>query len=140
MTEHHHTESTCVDKELNLSYARNRMSEFGTRIRDARRERGLSLRALAERIGVNFTYLSKIEAGEMDPPSEEKILAIARELEVESDELFILAQKMPDELTRAALQTHVPQILRMVKGLSEDEKLKLLKRLEKQASKAGDLF
>ncbi len=73
----------------------------------------------------------------MDPPSEEKIAAIARELEIESDELFILAQKMPNELAEAALQTHVPQILRMVKGLSEEDKLKLLKHLEKQ-SKVGE--
>jgi len=37
--------------------------EFGQRLRELRREKRWTLRALADAVGVDFTYLSKIENG-----------------------------------------------------------------------------
>jgi transcriptional regulator with XRE-family HTH domain len=40
---------------------------FGERLRQLRRERQMNQRALAERAGIDFTYLSKLENGRMAP-------------------------------------------------------------------------
>ena len=68
---------------------------FGQRLRELRKARGIALRKLAEEAGIDFTYLSKIETGAMPPPSEEAIMALASTLNVDPDELFALAKKMP---------------------------------------------
>jgi len=69
---------------------------FGRYVRDARERRrvgdpSFSLRQLAQRIGVEPSFLSKVERGEVAPPSEEKILRLARELGEDSDVLLALA-------------------------------------------------
>ena len=72
--------------------------KFGQRVRALRQERGLSQRALAAKLSVNFTYLSKIENERLDfgdYPSEELICKLARALDVDEDELLILAKKIP---------------------------------------------
>jgi transcriptional regulator with XRE-family HTH domain len=38
--------------------------EFGIRIREKRTEKGLTQEALAERVGLHFTYISSVERGE----------------------------------------------------------------------------
>lgn len=72
--------------------------KFGQRVRALRQEKGLSQRALAAKLSVNFTYLSKIENERLDfgdYPSEELICKLARALDVDEDELLILAKKIP---------------------------------------------
>ena len=72
--------------------------KFGQRVRALRQERGLSQRALAAKLSVNFTYLSKIENERLDfgdYPSEELICKLASALDVDEDELLILAKKIP---------------------------------------------
>ncbi len=74
------------------------MKTFGKRLRELRRAKGLSQRALAERVGVNFTYLSRCETGTLDfgqYPSEDLIVRLAAALGTEEDELLILAKKVP---------------------------------------------
>ncbi len=76
---------------------------FGGYVRKRREERragdpGFSLRRLAERIGVQPSYLSKVERAEVAPPSEEKILRLARELEEDPDVMLALAGKVSTEL------------------------------------------
>jgi hypothetical protein len=39
---------------------------LGERVRELRKAKGLTLRALAEKVQVNFTYLSKIENAKLD--------------------------------------------------------------------------
>jgi transcriptional regulator with XRE-family HTH domain len=72
---------------------------FGKRLRQARKERGLTLRQLAKEADVNFTYLSKIE-NERVPytPAAETIRELARILRVDSLEFLKLANKLPKEL------------------------------------------
>ena len=72
--------------------------KFGQKVRALRQEKGLSQRALAAKLSVNFTYLSKIENERLDfgdYPSEELICKLASALDVDQDELLILAKKIP---------------------------------------------
>lgn len=72
---------------------------FGQRIKELRHQRGLTQRQLAEKTGVDFTYLSKIENDRMDhTPSIKTILDLARSLMVDELELMELANKMPPVL------------------------------------------
>ena len=61
--------------------------EMGERLREARRARGLSLRVLAERLGVSPSLISQIETGRANP-SVSTLYAIAAELDVSLDELL----------------------------------------------------
>ena len=77
----------------------DKMAEtFGRAVKEARRASGLSQRGLAERVGIDFTYLSKIENKRMDPPSEKVIVALADALATDADELIRLAGKVPADL------------------------------------------
>jgi len=59
----------------------------------------MSQRALAEKVGIDFTYLSKVENSKVAPPSDEVIRKLARELGVDVEELLALAAKVSqDEL------------------------------------------
>lgn len=50
---------------------------FGERLREARRAAGINIHKFADTLGVDFTYVSKIETGAMPPPSEDVLLRIA---------------------------------------------------------------
>ena len=72
---------------------------FGERLRQIRKEGGLTLRAVAEEAGIDFTYLSKIENGRIPyTPAVETIRQLARALKVDAIELLTLANKLPAEL------------------------------------------
>ena len=72
--------------------------KFGTRLRELRTKAGLSLRELADKVNVNFTYLSKIENDALPPPSEKVIWQLAETLNADKDELLILAGKIPSDI------------------------------------------
>jgi transcriptional regulator with XRE-family HTH domain len=61
--------------------------EMGDRLREARASRGLSLRGLAERLGVSPSLISQVETGRARP-SVSTLYAIANELNVSLDELL----------------------------------------------------
>src|SRR5688572_26271279 len=69
----------------------DRAAALGTRIRQLRRERGLTQRALAERVPMSAANLSRIENGEQGPPSEETIARLAKVLNADQGELLRLA-------------------------------------------------
>ncbi len=76
---------------------------FGQFIRDRRErlretDRRFSVRQVAQRIGVEPAYLSKIEREEVAPPSEEKIRALAQELGEDVDVLLAMAGKVSSDL------------------------------------------
>lgn len=79
------------------------MTHFGAVIRDARerlreQDRRFSLRQVAQRVGVEPAYLSKVERGEAAPPSEALTLRLARELDEDPDVLLALAGKVSSDL------------------------------------------
>src|SRR5215210_2380258 len=81
---------------------------FGARLRALRLAADLTQRELAQMAGLDYTYVSKIEAGVVLPPSPEKIRAIGAALRLDRvtiQELLALAQqtKVPTEEVNAAL-------------------------------------
>ncbi|MDD4858734.1 MAG: tetratricopeptide repeat protein [Dehalococcoidales bacterium] len=71
---------------------------FGSRLKQLRIETGLTQRALAAKVEVDFTYLSKIENGILPPPSEKVINSLAGALNTDRDELIVLAGKIPSDI------------------------------------------
>ena len=76
---------------------------FGTFVRNRREElrendREFSVRKVAARIGVEPSYLSKVERGEQPPPSEGKIVALAEVLDEDPDILLAMAGKVSSDL------------------------------------------
>ena len=71
---------------------------FGPYLRELRKAAGLTQRQLADKAKVDFTYLSKLENEILPPPSEEKIVVLARVLGHNSDDLLELARKVPNNL------------------------------------------
>ena len=84
---------------------------FGKRLREARMQRGLTLRELAKEARVNFTYLSKIE-NERVPytPAAETIRDLARILKVDLLEFLNLANKLPKELEPLNASVHARRL------------------------------
>lgn len=71
---------------------------FGQVIRKARKEKGYSQRELAKIVGLDFTYLSKLENARSDyPPKEAVIRNLAKELELDAEELIFLAGRVPEQ-------------------------------------------
>ena len=71
---------------------------FGTLIKQARKEKGYTQRALAEELGVNFSYLSKLENDNAEyAPKEEVIRKLAHHLTIEENKLVFLAGRIPAE-------------------------------------------
>jgi HTH-type transcriptional regulator, competence development regulator len=96
---------------------------FGSRIRELRQAKNLTLRDVAKKVKVTFTYLSKIENQKLsfgEFPSDDLILKLARALDADPDELLILAEKIPAAIRKRVLQR--PDLFRRLCGL-DDEKL-----------------
>ena len=79
------------------------MTQFGTMIRESRErlrrgDRQFSLRQVAFRIGIEPAYLSKIERGDVSPPSEATTVRLARELGEDPDVLLAIAGKVSGDL------------------------------------------
>ncbi len=74
---------------------------FGTLIRQARKDKGYSQRDLAKLLGVDFTYLSKLENDRGDyAPKEDVIRALAQHLDLNEEELIVLAGRIPRSMRR----------------------------------------
>ena len=61
-------------------------------------DRRFSLRQVARRIGVEPSYLSKIERGQVAPPSEATTVRLAKELGEDPDVLLAMAGKVSGDL------------------------------------------
>lgn len=77
--------------------------KFGKYIRTAREkrfkeDRAYSVRQVAQRIGVEPSYLSKIERDQVAPPSEAAIGRLARELGEDPDLLLAMAGKVSSDV------------------------------------------
>ena len=84
-------------------------------------------------IGVSFTYVSKIENEKIDfgdYPSEDLIRKIASVLEVDEDEMLILAEKIPERIRRRVLER--PDAFRTFASLDDSAIDDLLRRIRKR--------
>ena len=78
------------------------------------------MRGLAAKVGVGFTYLSKVENERLafaDYPSDDLICRVAKALDADADELLILAKKIPDQIRRRVLER--PDAFRRLAGLDD---------------------
>lgn len=73
------------------------MLGFGEVLKRMRAQHGISQRELAERVGLDFTYISKIETETLPPPSEEKLIEIAKVFGVDQYDFIIYAGKVPTD-------------------------------------------
>jgi transcriptional regulator with XRE-family HTH domain len=106
---------------------------FGQRLRELRKERNLSQKTLAEQVGINFTYLSKIENERLDFaqfPSEELIRKLAAALKANQDELLILAQKVPEQIKKRVMEG--PDAFRKFANLDDKEIDRLLGEIDEE--------
>ena len=79
------------------------MTRFGeaataTRQRLRETDRRFSLRQVARRIGVEPSYLSKVERGQVPPPSEATTVRLAQELGQDPDVFLAMAGKVSRDL------------------------------------------
>jgi HTH-type transcriptional regulator, competence development regulator len=91
--------------------------QFGSHLRDLRKARRLTQQQLADAVGVDFTYISKVENGRVDPPSETTIRKIAGVLDVEAEELLAMAGKVSPELKDAAASE--PQLALLLRTIGK---------------------
>ena len=103
---------------------------FGQRVRELRQAKGWTLRQLAPRVGVGFTYLSKVERGRLDFgefPSEALIHRLADALDADEEELLILADKVPEQIRRRLKER--PEAFRQLAALDDPTLDKVLARI-----------
>ena len=79
------------------------MTHFGQSVRELRErlrseDPRFSVRQVAQRVGVQPAYLSKVERGDVMPPSEATTIRLAKELGVDEDVLLALAGKVSSDL------------------------------------------
>jgi HTH-type transcriptional regulator, competence development regulator len=95
------------------------MSDFGKLLKTLRLEKKITQRALADLVGIDFTYISKIENGTMEPPAEDKIIKIAEVLGEDVDKMLITAKKVPSHFHKVITENKdVPMLLRKAESLS----------------------
>jgi len=107
------------------SYVRQRREEL------RREDPRYSVRQVAARIGVEPSYLSKVERGEQPPPSERTIAALARELKEDRDVMLALAGKVSVEIQliirkRPQLFAH---LIRELKDMPDHAVLRLVREV-----------
>jgi len=91
----------------------------------------LTQRELAERVGINFTYLSKIEnhrLGRYQFPREDTIKALAAELDASAEDLLLLAKKIPESIKARIIKR--PDAFRKMASLDDETMDRLLRDLD----------
>ena len=112
------------------------MAAFGDYIRQQREARratdpAFSVRQLAQRVGIEPSYLSKIERGEQPSPGEQTIAALARELGEDSDVLLALAGKVSSDL-QAVIRKRpklFAQLIRELRNMPDHAVLRVVREI-----------
>jgi transcriptional regulator with XRE-family HTH domain len=114
---------------------------FGDLLRAHRKRAGLTQSAVAHALGIDFTYISKIERGRAAPPSTDIIAVAASVLRLSADErdqLFAAAAKLPAELEQWAASTaEVMKLYRHLSSYPKKKQASLLNHLVKTVLRAG---
>ena len=95
---------------------------LGLLIRKLRKDKGLSLRKLAEKVDISFVNIAHIENGRV-VTSEEIIKQLAKALDYDVDKLLAAADSVNEDIKKIIkkMPTAVPDFLRTAKNLTEDE-------------------
>jgi len=113
------------------------VTSFGDFVRQTREylrtnDTAYSVRRVAGQLGIQPSYLSKVERGEVAPPSEETIVRLASVLRVDSDVLLALAGKVSLELRQVILKRPqlFAQLLRQMRDAPDHAVLRLVRELQ----------
>ena len=111
-------------------------NEFGRFLRQKREklraeDPTFSVRQVAERVGLEPSYLSKIERSEEAPPSEEKIRALAKDLREDPDVLLALAGKVSTDLQEIIQKRPAlfGELIRELKRLPDNAVLRIVREV-----------
>jgi HTH-type transcriptional regulator, competence development regulator len=118
---------------VNMSQQGEMPVRFGQRLRELRKAKNLSQRALAEKIDIDFTYLSKVESERLDfaqYPSEALIRKLAEALQADVDELLLLAKKIPPDIRDRVIER--PDAFRKIASVDDKTLDEIVKRIEKK--------
>lgn len=74
---------------------------FSEVLKNLRRDAKISQRVLADRVGVDFSYISKVENGHLPPPAANTVVKICEVLSVSPEQLLSLSGKLPTEVHEA---------------------------------------
>jgi transcriptional regulator with XRE-family HTH domain len=112
------------------------MRSFGDYVRSVREGRQkadarYSLRKVAERIDVEPSYLSKVERGDVAPPSEATIVRLAEDLGEDPDVLLAMAGKVSSDLQEIIRRRPrlFAELLRELKKAPEHAILRLVREV-----------
>lgn len=112
------------------------MSSFGDHLRACREARkgedpSFSLRGLARAVGVEPSYLSKVERGLEPPPSEARIVALALALGEDPDLMLALAGKVSTDLMEAIRRRPAlfGRLLRELRDLPDHAVLRIVREV-----------
>lgn len=102
---------------------------FGSYVQRLRRARGWTQRQVAGDLGIDFTYLSKLENNRGEAPGDDTIRRLADLLEVDAETLLALAGKVPTELRQLAQEDlEFAVFLRRLPHLTREERQGLYRR------------
>ncbi len=109
---------------------------FGPYLRACRERRfkedpSFSVRGLAARIGVEPSYLSKVERGIEAPPSEERLAQLAAALGEDGDTFLALAGRVSSDLRRVILRRPAlfAKLIRELKDLPDHALLRIAREV-----------
>ena len=103
------------------------MNDFGNRLRKLREQKKMTLRYLADRANLSYSFIASLEKGRYNP-SCDTICALATALETDENELLILAGYLPNETVDQTL---------FLKEKQQPKELVLEKVMEQQVSFNG---
>ncbi len=92
---------------------RNEPTSFGSRIRELRYQRGIGIKRLAPELGVDYSYLSRLE-NEKVAPSTKMIDRLSEYFDQNKDELMLLADKVPKDVMQI-LREHPREALALLR-------------------------
>jgi transcriptional regulator with XRE-family HTH domain len=107
---------------------------LGKLIRKLRKQKGLSLRQLAEKVSVSFVNIAHIENGRV-ATSDQVIKEIAKALDYDEDKLLATADSINKDVKNIIkkLPDVVPEFLRTAKNLTEQEWKDLTDQIKKKS-------
>jgi len=112
------------------------MTTLGRFLRDRREallagDPSFSLRQVAERIGVEPSFLSKVERDIGSPPSEETLKRLASELDTDADVVLALAGKISSDVADAIRKRPelFGELIRQLKDMPDHAVLRVVREV-----------
>lgn len=112
-------------KKILGEYIRNRREKLRAK------DRRFSLRQVAGQIGIEPSYLSKVERGEPVSLSEEKLVALAEVLNEDPDVILALSGKISSDIQEAIRKRPqlFAQLIRELKNLPDHAVLRIVREV-----------